>query len=72
LTNDKEKIVKMITDIKALSKIADTLEDTTLHAEFTSLLNRTAMKMERAAQPSAPDDDEWKDFLRNKERCIAP
>ena len=72
LTNDKEKIAKIRTDIKTLSELAETLEDTTLRAEFISILNKAFIKMERATQPSAPDDDEWKDFLRNKERCIAP
>ena len=72
LTNDKEKIAKITTDIKSLSELAESLEDTTLRAEFISILNKTFIKMERATQPPVPDDDEWKDFLRNKERCIAP
>ncbi len=72
LTNDKEKIVKITTDIKTLSELAETLEDTTLRAEFISILNRAYIKMDRATQSPTPDDDEWKDFLRNKERCIAP
>ena len=70
LTNDKEKIAKITTDIK--SEFAETLEDTTLRAEFISILNKASIKMERATQSPTPDDDEWKDFLRNKERCIAP
>ena len=72
MTNDKEKITKITTDIKSLSELAESLEDTTLRAEFISILNKTFIKMERATQPPVPDDDEWKDFLRNKERCIAP
>ena len=72
MTNDKEKITKITTDIKSLSELAESLEDTTLRAEFISILNKAFIKMERATQPPVPDDDEWKDFLRNKERCIAP
>lgn len=72
LTNDKEKIAKITTDIKSLSETAATIEDTTLRAEFISILNRAYIKMDRATQSPTPDDDEWKDFLRNKERCIAP
>ena len=70
--NDKEKITKIINNINSLSEIVSTLEDTTLKAEFTAIINQAAIKMERATQPSAKEDDEWKDFLRNKERCIAP
>ena len=72
LTNDKEKIAKITTDIKSLSELAETFEDATLRAEFISILNKAFIKMERATQSPVPDDDEWKDFLRNKERCIAP
>lgn len=70
--NDKEKITKIINNINSLSEIVSTLEDTTLKAEFTAIINQASIKMERATQPSAKEDDEWKDFLRNKERCIAP
>jgi len=72
LTNDKEKIAKITSDIKSLSETASTIEDTTLRAEFVSILDRACIKMDRATQPPPPDDDEWEDFLRNKERCIAP
>lgn len=70
--NDKEKITKIINNINSLSEVVSTLEDATLKAEFTAIINQAAIKMERATQPSAKEDDEWKDFLRNKERCIAP
>jgi hypothetical protein len=70
--NDKEKTAKIINNINSLSEIVSTLEDTTLKAEFTAIINQASIKMERATQPSAKEDDEWKDFLRNKERCIAP
>jgi hypothetical protein len=72
LMNDKEKTAKIINNINSLSEIVSTLEDTTLKAEFTAIINQASIKMERATQPSAKEDDEWKDFLRNKERCIAP
>ena len=70
--NDKEKTDKIINNINSLSEIVSTLEDATLKAEFTAIINQASIKMERATQPSAKEDDEWKDFLRNKERCIAP
>ena len=70
--NDKEKITKIINNINSLSEFVSTLEDATLKAEFTAIINQAAIKKERATQPSAKEDDEWKDFLRNKERCIAP
>ena len=72
LTNDKEKIAKITSEIKSLANVAKTIEDATLRGEFVAILNKAFIKMERAAQPASPDDDEWKDFLRNKERCIAP
>ena len=72
MTNDKEKIAKITTEIKSLSELAETIDDTTLRAEFVSILDRACIKMDRATQPPPPDDDEWEDFLRNKERCIAP
>ena len=48
--NDKEKITKIINNINSLSEVVSTLEDATLKAEFTAIINQASIKMERATQ----------------------